>query len=132
MKTFVLRYGTLFLLVIMLIAIALFMNSIELRTKQPAVLIQSGNDLRVYLDSSDLVSRQEHDSITIVQTSQGDFTFVIEQVVQEPGHKVLYVKYPDGVPALKKRLGGNTLISGFVFSEKKKLLEQVFPLLRNP
>ncbi|MBR5529973.1 MAG: hypothetical protein IKU63_00500 [Bacteroidaceae bacterium] len=132
MKTFVLKYGILFLLMTMLIAMALFMNSLELRSKQPAVLIQTGNDFRIYLDPSVPVYRQEQDYITIVQTIQGDFTFVIEQVVQEPGHKVLYVKYPDGVPALKKRLKGNTMISGFVFSDKKKLLERVFPLLRNP
>ena len=52
MKTFVLKYGILFLLMTMLIAMALFMNSLELRSKQPAVLIQTGNDFRIYLDSS--------------------------------------------------------------------------------
>lgn len=131
MKTFVLRYGILSLLLTMLVGMVLFMGSIELRTKQSAVFIQTGNDIRVYLDPSNSPSYREQDSLTVVQTNQGDFTFVIEHVVQEPGHKVLYVKYPDGLPALKKRLGGNTLISGFVFSEKEKLTERIFPLLRN-
>lgn len=89
-RNLILRYGVFALLGLMSAGILFFVCSFELRVKTPIHLFYDnhGDYWHGYLANQKKVPFQVHDTLSVVQTSIGDISCIVENITFEPmGHR---------------------------------------------
>ncbi len=117
----ILRYGVFALLGLMSAGILFFVCSFELRVKTPIHLFYDnhGDYWHGYLANQKKVPFQVHDTLSVVQTSIGDISCIVENITFEPG--MLHV----ALRPIKKEIFSNTYSEGFVYVGKEKLKDKI-------
>lgn len=85
-RNLILRYGVFALLGLMSAGILFFVYSFELRVKTPIHLFYDnhGDYWHGYLANQKKVPFQVHDTLSVVQTSIGDISCIVENITFEP------------------------------------------------
>lgn len=117
----ILRYGVFALLGLMSAGILFFVCSFELRVKTPIHLFYDnhGDYWHGYLANQKKVPFQVHDTLSVVQTSIGDISCIVENITFEP--RMLHV----ALRPIKKEIFSNTYSEGFVYVGKEKLKDKI-------
>lgn len=129
MLRFALRFGIPAALATLFIGLLVMLNRFEIRSKAAVTLVFSPEEVRGYVAPQTLEVGLG-DTLCVSQTLCGDIMFVVKAVGSEPAAIVMHLTPVEGEEVLHQRLAGNTLTTGYVFTERVNLRELVFKRAR--
>lgn len=125
---FLLHYGISTVLLIMLVAILYMMRVIGISNKVSVdIYADTAYGYCAYLPVTSDLALHEDDTL-VVSTGEGDTSvrFRIEQTTVEPSYFVCRMLPISDDVEMQKAFGGNTRLTGYVFTEKIQLSHLIF------
>lgn len=125
---FLLHYGISTVLLIMLVAILYMMRVIGISNKVSVdIYADTAYGYCAYLPVTSDLALHEDDTL-VVSTGEGDTSvrFRIEQTTVEPSYFVCRMSPISDDVEMQKAFGGNTRLTGYVFTEKIQLSHLIF------
>ena len=117
------HYGISVVLVLLAGIIFIILNTIELSEKKPVTLIRMGTTYKAYVPNG--VLSTQSDSLVVDLEGGERLPFRISVIKNEPAHLVLSL-YPEEQTKTDNAFKGNSLLNGFIFTERIKLIQLVF------
>ena len=121
---FLLHYGISTVLLCMLVAIVVMLNTVDINQKVTADLLKEKGEYKAYVVKNTYLSLDKGGSLTIDAMEGKKLTFTIQSVMEEPDYYVVCT--PDVRTAVEKAFRGNSKLSGYVYTHKVKLWHLVF------
>lgn len=123
--TFFLHYGISSVLLCMLIAVVIMLNTVDINQKVTADILKEKEAYKAYVAKNVYLSLDEGDSLTIDAMEGGKLIFAIQSVVEEPDYYVVCMT-PESPAVVERTFRGNSKLSGYVYTHKVKLWHLVF------
>lgn len=100
-------------------------DRITMQSKIPISIIIQERNCQAYVNNKDKLFHAGKNDTIIIQTHLGNALFYVDSLKQEPSHMVLHIHYIEGHSTLIGLCKGDTYISGFIFTGKKKLRDLI-------
>lgn len=123
--TFFLHYGISFVLLWMLIAVVVMLNTVNINQKVMADILKDKEVYKAYVAKSVYLSLGREGFLTIDVMDGDKLTFTILSVVEEPDYYVACMT-PESPVVVERAFRGNSKLSGYVYTHKVKLWHLVF------
>ncbi len=130
---FFLHYGISTVLLLMLVAIIVMLNTVNINQKVTADILEEEGKYRAYVVKNVYLALDTGNSLSIDAMDGEKMKFTILSVTEEPDYYVIHM-VPEARHIVKKAFNGNTKLSGYVYTHKIKLWQLVFskiPLNKN-
>ena len=122
---FLLHYGISTVLLCMLVAIVVMLNTVDINQRVTADVLKGKGGYKAYMVKNTYLSLDKGDSLTIDAMEGEKLTFTIQSVMEEPDYYVVCMT-PEVRPVVERAFRGNSKLSGYVYTHKVKLWHLVF------
>lgn len=122
---FLLHYGMSTVLLLMLVAILVMLNRVNINQKVTADILEEGKGIyKAYVVKNNYLTLEKN-TLNIDAISGETLAFSIQTVKEEPDYYVIKI-VPKEEHVVKRAFQGNTKLTGFLYTHKVKLWNLVF------